>query len=316
MEFDEFSAMNTLVQSAAEGDPQSLQAGFQSVRQLFQVNEARFSRFREDSELSRLNRAAGTWFQSSPELFEVVQEAFALHHLTGGLFDPSILNALQKAGYDRSMDEIKKLPSLPNAAVDDEDSWVRPRFGKTRLDAKRSRILLPKGVQIDLGGIAKGWTASKAADLLSQYSPACTVNAGGDMVCVGLPQGQQAWQISLEDPRDENQVLAVLNIPPGALATTSITRRRWLQGKRPRHHVIDPRTGQPAKSKWLCISVYAPKATQAEAFAKTLLMMGEGEIQTFMKLFNQIRFLAVDRNGKMWGTPQSMEIIDVPQPAQ
>lgn len=321
MEFDEFTAMNTLIQSAAEGDPQSLQAGFQEVRQFFADSEARFTRFREDSELSRLNRAAGTWFQVSPELFEVVQEAFALHHLTGGLFDPSILPALQKAGYDRSMDEIKKLPSLPPESVPadqigEQAQYVRPPFGKTRLNKRRSTILLPKGVQIDLGGIAKGWAASKAADILSRYASACTVNAGGDMVCVGLPQGQSAWQVSLEDPRDENQVLAVLKVPPGALATTSITRRRWLQGKKPRHHVIDPRSGQPVKSDWLCISVYAPKATYAEAFAKCLLMLSGNEIMTFMKMYKEIRFLAIDRNGKMWGSTQSMELIDVPDRAQ
>jgi thiamine biosynthesis lipoprotein len=119
--------------------------------------------------------------------------------------------------------------------------------------------------------------------------------------------------VSLEDPRDEQQVLAVLNIPPGALATTSITRRRWRQGGQARHHVIDPRTGQPVESNWLCISVYAPKATHAEAFAKALLMVSEAEIAAFMTRFHHLRFLAVDRDGKLWGTPQSKEIIDVPE---
>lgn len=313
MEYDEFSAMNTFIQSAAEGDADRLQVGFEGVRQYFEESEARFSRFRENSELSRLNRAAGTWFRVSPEMFEVVQEALELHKMTGGLFDPSILGALQKAGYDRSMDEIKKIASLPAAP---DERWVRPPFAKTRLDSRHKAIFLPEGVQIDLGGIAKGWTASKAAALLSQYSQACTVNAGGDMVCVGLPQDQPSWQVTLEDPRQEGQALAVLKIPPGALATTSITRRRWLQGNQSRHHVIDPRSGQPVTSNWLSVSVYAPKATQAEAFAKALLMVSETEILAFMKMFDQFRFLAVDHDGKLWGTPQSMEIVYVPEYAQ
>lgn len=323
MEFDEFMAMNTLIQSAAEGEPAQLQAGFEAVRQYFAESEARFSRFLEHSELSRLNRAAGSWFHASPELFEVVQEAVELHELTGGLFDPSILHALQQAGYDRSMDEIRKLSVLPAAAP---EIWVRPQFNETRLDPKRSAIWLPQDVQIDLGGIAKGWTASQAAALLNAYSPACTVNAGGDMMCLGLPQGQPAWEVALEDPLDEQNDLAVLHIPPGALATTSITRRRWLQGQRPgepasaagrpRHHVIDPRSGQPVESNWLSISVYAPKATHAEAFAKALLMLGEEEILAFMSQYQSYRFLAVDRNGQLWGTPLSKEIIDVPEYVQ
>ena len=310
MEFNEFTAMNTLIQSAAEGESRPLQVGFEGVRRFFAESEARFSRFCEDSELSRLNRAAGTWFQASPELFEVVQTALELHRLTGGLFDPSILNALRRAGYDRSMDEIKKLSALP---VVSSEKWERPQFDKTCLDPRRGAICLPKGVQIDLGGIAKGWTASKAAVLLSTYSPACTVSAGGDMMCIGLPQGQPSWEVALEDPRDEQQVLAVLKIAPGALATTSITRRRWLQGSQPRHHVIDPRRGQPVEADWLSMSVFAPTATQAEAFAKALLMLSAAEIQAFMKPFHQLRFLAVDYYGKLWGTPQSKEIIDVPE---
>lgn len=313
MEFDEFTAMNTFIQSAAEGEPDRLQAGFERVRQFFADSEARFSRFRDNSELSRLNRAAGTWFHASPDLFEVVQEALELHQLTGGLFDPSMLHALQRAGYDRSMDEIKKLSALPAASP---EIWVRPEFTETRLDPKRNAIWLPGEIQIDLGGIAKGWTASQAAAILSEYSPACTVNAGGDMMCVGLPQGQTAWEVDLDNPLDDHQVLAVLSIPPGALATTSITRRRWVQGGLPRHHVIDPRTGQPVESNWLSISVYAPKATHAEAFAKTLLMLDEDEILDCMSQFPTYRFVAVDRDGKLWGSPQSKEIIYVPEYVQ
>lgn len=308
MEYDEFTAMNTLIQSAAEGTPEALQAGFAAVRQFFADSEDRFSRFRPGSELCRLNRAAGTWFHASPDLFAVVKEALELHDLTDGLFDPSMLHALEQAGYDRSMDEIKKLGNVPGAAP---EIWVRPQFAETQLDARRHAIWLPADVQIDLGGIAKGWTASRAADLLSAYSPACTVNAGGDMVCLGLPQGETAWEVGLEDPLDAERDLAILRIPPGALATTAITRRRWLQDGQPRHHVIDPRTGQPVESNWLSISVLAPKATHAEAFAKMLLMLDEDEIQDFMSQFPTYRFLAVDRDGKIWGTPQSKEIIDV-----
>jgi thiamine biosynthesis lipoprotein len=209
------------------------------------------------------------------------------------------------------MDEIKKHPVLPAAAA--PEIWVRPQFSETQLDPKRNAIWLPRDVQIDLGGIAKGWTASQAARLLSAYSPACTVNAGGDMMCVGLPQGEPAWEVGLEDPLDEQNDLAVLHIPPGAFATTSITRRRWTQGIQTRHHVIDPRTGQPVESNWLSISVHAPTATHAEAFAKALLMLNEEEILDFMSQFPTYRFLAVDRDDRLWGTPQSKELIYVPE---
>ncbi|MGW8225199.1 MAG: FAD:protein FMN transferase, partial [Anaerolineales bacterium] len=93
MEFDEYQAMNTTIQVAAEGSRDELVPGFQQVRRFTEDCEARFSRFREDSELCQLNRSAGTWFQSSPEMMDLMGKALELYWLTDGLFDPSILEA-------------------------------------------------------------------------------------------------------------------------------------------------------------------------------------------------------------------------------
>ena len=239
----------------------------------------------------------------------MVQQAYELHQLTGGLFDPSILPALQTAGYDRSMDEIREADLALAAPAGYESAWQRPPFDAARFDPSARRIWLPAGVQIDLGGIAKGWIAARAAAYLARFTPACAVSAGGDMVLSGLPQDQPAWQVSLEDPRDSQQVLAVLNLPPGALATSAVTKRRWTQGGQARHHIIDPRSGQPAEPAWLSVSVFTENATHAEAFAKALLIGGPLEAARMPGL----RFIAVRPDGSLWGTEKSKEILYVPE---
>ena len=309
MEYDEFSAMNTTVQVAAEGARDSLEAGFQQVRQFIAESEARFSRFREDSELCQLNRSAGKWFQASAGLYELIQEALELHRQTEGLFDPSILTALKQAGYDRSMDALRQAGPLPTMAVTQS---AASRLRQVRLDPAGLGVYLPVGIQIDLGGIAKGWIAEKAVQLLAEHSRACVVSTGGDMKFHGAPSGEPAWQVSLEDPRDEQKVLAVLQIPTGALATSSVARRRWLQGDQVRHHIIDPRTGLPAEVEWLSVSVGAPKATTAEAFAKAILIGGSVVGAQLAAQIPGLWFIAVHPDGSLSGTQKSKEVVYEP----
>lgn len=308
MEYHEFRAMNTAVVLAAEGRDARVQAGFQHAQAFIEACERRFTRFSESSDLSALNRAAGTWQPVSTEMFDVLRQARRYWEATGGLFDPTILEALELAGYDRSLEAVRAggagaaRAGRPPAA---------PGFGAVELDEETRRVRLPAGVRIDLGGIAKGWIAEGAAWLLSAYAPACAVDAGGDLFAAGLPQGEPAWQVGLEDPRDPQQTLAVLRVGPGAVATSSVAKRRWRQGDRVRHHLIDPRSGEPAETDWLSVTVIAPHATTAEAYAKALLIAGSRKAEALAARCREIVYLAVDRDGRLWGSRGAREVLDV-----
>lgn len=229
MEYREFRAMNSDILLAAEGAKSQIETGFREAHTFIEEAEKRFTRFSEDSELAQLNRRTGQWFSASDDLFEVVQQARILHDQTLGLFDPGMLDALILAGYDRSMDELRKVGAQPGKTIDPS---VKPDFLDIRLDEEKKQIWLPQGTRIDLGGIAKGWIAEQAARLLSRYSNACAVSAGGDMALIGLPEGEPAWSVGLEDPLDPSRDLAVLKVGPGAVATSSIAKRRWMKGDR------------------------------------------------------------------------------------
>jgi thiamine biosynthesis lipoprotein len=185
------------------------------------------------------------------------------------------------------------------------------RFEKIKLDEGSGRIWMPEGMQIDLGGIAKGWTAGRAAQILKEGTTACGVSAGGDMVLIGLPEGQDQWEVALEDPRDPDLTLALLHVGPGAVATSSVVKRSWRQGEKQRHHLIDPRSGEPAVSDWLSVTVIAPTGTDAEVYAKVLLIAGSRLAQKIVSGNPKLSFIAVDRQGKLWGSQKSMEHVYV-----
>jgi len=316
MEFYTFRAMNSAIVMAADGRTDEVRFGFQTARDFIETCEKRFSRFLDTSELSQLNRSHGQWFLASPDLFELIKLSRQFYERTSGLFDPTILTDLKRVGYDRSMDELRQLNLISNndgRAKPGERLRERFYFGMVQMDDELSSIWLPEGLEIDLGGIAKGWIAEKAALLLARFSTACTVSAGGDMVLVGTPDELDYWEIELEDPRNPAHALTMLKLGPGAVATSSIIKRSWRQGEKLRHHLIDPRTGDPAETDWLCVTAIADRAVAAEVFAKALLIAGSGQAMELFSRNQEISFIAVDRDGKLWGSQNSLEFFNDPQ---
>lgn len=310
MQYREFTAMSTGILLAAEGDPEALETGFDEVQDFIQAAEKRFTRFSEDSELSALNRSAGGWFPASPELFELLVEAGRLHQLTGGLFDPAVLNTLERLGYDRSIEQVRG-GSASSIRLAGDNSLPGEGFAGVSLDEEGRRVRLPANMRIDLGGIAKGWIAEQAALRLARWSTACAVDAGGDMFLVGLPHDQPAWPVGLEDPQNAGLDLAQLTVPSGAVATSTTLKRRWQKDGVSRHHLIDPRTNLPAQSNWVSVTVLAPHAAEAEVFAKSLLIAGPREAAGLADANGSMAYLAVDRENRIFSSSRIREVLHV-----
>lgn len=299
----EFRAMNTSVMLAAEGE-EAIE-GMYATKVFIDECEQRFSRFLPASELSELNRSAGDWLQVSPELMDMLRLSMSYHKETGGLFDPSILPDLKQAGYDRSMYEIRAQGVSISAGS--SKPTTRPAFRELEFD--ENRVRLPRGMEIDLGGIAKAWIVEKAAQLLHKYADVCAVSAGGDILFLGQPLDGTDWDVYLEDPRNTTETLAQFHIPEGAVATSSVMKRSWLQGDKVRHHLIDPRTGEPAETDWLSVTIIAPDIITAEVYAKAILIGGKTGLSELCARRPEIIYLAVDPNGKLFGSPNSKDFL-------
>jgi FAD:protein FMN transferase len=301
----EFRAMNTPVMIAAEGE--GAIPGMYATKTFIDECEQRFSRFLPASEVTELNHSAGDWLQVSDELMEMLQLSMKYHYETHGIFDPSILTDLKQVGYDRSMDEIKTNGVSVPSGISKRTS--RPAFREMSFDLAENRVRLPYRMEIDLGGIAKGWIVEKAAQLLHRYVDICGVSAGGDILFIGQPLAGLDWDVYLENPRSPTEMLAQLHIPAGAVATSSIMKRTWSQGEKVRHHLIDPRTGEPAQTDWLSVTVISPSVITADVYSKAILMAGAQELPTLLNGRQDLTFIAVDSEGNLSGSPSYKEYI-------
>jgi thiamine biosynthesis lipoprotein len=167
-------------------------------------------------------------------------------------------------------------------------------------------------LEIDLNGIAKGWIVERAAMLLNQYVDVCGVSAGGDILFIGSPSDGLDWDVYLEDPRNPMQMIAQLHLLQGAVATSSITKRAWVQGQHVRHHIIDPRTGEPADTEWLSVTVMAPTIIEADVYAKAILIGGMAAAHSLLQAHPEINFIAVDAKGNLVGSPHYKDYLYEP----
>ena len=245
--------------------------------------EALWSRFRDDSEISRLNAAGGRPVVVSRLTFELIERAVRAWERTGGAFDPTILPALSAAGYDRDYAGVAGDDS-GQGEPDDVVPPVPPGAGVVELDAVVRAVRLPPEVALDLGGIAKGFAADLvAAELLDTGAEGVCVNLGGDLRVSGASPTGDAWAIEIErepgQPAGSNAP-GLLVVAEGGVATTSRRRRVWRRGGEDRHHVIDPRTGRPADVPWSSVTVIAGCAADAEPAATAAFLSGDADRAT------------------------------------
>jgi len=255
------------------GDPPALDAAVSVVERELARFDAACSRFRDDSELSRVNARAGRPVDVSPLLLDALELALRGARLTEGALDPTIGVPLEQAGYDRDWRLIAEAgggQQADSAAATDGTGprlLARRRGGweQVELDHSRRRVRIPAGTKLDLGATAKALAADRAAaSVHSRLGCGVLVALGGDIATAGPPP-PGGWIVHVTDdhrdgPHAPGQRLAITS---GGLATSSTTSRRWRRDGRSMHHIIDPSTGRPAQTRWRTVSVAAADCTDA-----------------------------------------------------
>jgi FAD:protein FMN transferase len=223
------------------------------------------SRFRADSELSVVNRAAGRWVPASALLVELVEVALAAADATGGLVDPCLGHQVDAAGYRSwAAGDLAVLTTAPTAAVS-TGAWREVGVGN-------GRVRIPAGVALDLGATAKAWLADEVAERIAEELGLDVIaNMGGDLRAIAAAPG---WVVGA-DHEVPGLRERTIGITDGGLATSGQGRRRWLTTSGPAHHLIDPRTGRSADTGWWAVSALAASATTANVAATAGMLMDE-----------------------------------------
>ena len=251
--------------------PESLGGALAAVDGVIGALDLQASRFRQDSEISRIHRGGGGLFMLSAGLAEAIGVALEAARWTGGLTDPTVGDALIWLGYDRDFAAIDPERREPAGSPAPAPGWDR-----VQLDGPLLR--LPADVRLDLGATAKGLGADRAvraAMAANGQAGGVLVSLGGDMAVAGQPP-RGGWPVLVAGELDPagTSGLQPVRLASGAIATSSITCRQWRRAGRVLHHIVDPRTGLPADGPWQMVSVAAATCADANAAATASIVAG------------------------------------------
>ncbi|HXL77431.1 MAG TPA: FAD:protein FMN transferase [Candidatus Eisenbacteria bacterium] len=256
--------------------PEALTAAKETADRIINAIDVAASRFREDSELSRVNREAGREVRISPLLAQAIAAGLRGARLTDGAVDPTVGTAVRLAGYDRDFAALPPDGSPIGLSVARVPGWQAIQF-----DEGARVVLVPTGVEIDLGATAKALAADLAAAAALQAVGAggVLVSLGGDIAVAGDPP-VQGWAVQASEdssaPIDDDAETII--IESGGIATSSTTVRQWTRGGLVLHHIIDPSTGLPVAGRWRTASVVAASCVDANIASTAAIVMGDAAI--------------------------------------
>ena len=276
--------------------PQSLTAAKAAVDDVLRAIDAAASRFREDSELSRLNAAPDQVVKVSPLLAHAIREALRGARLTEGAVDPTVGHAMRLAGYDADFGSVPPFGEGLQLVAHRVPGWQAVQFSP----ATRT-VIVPRGVELDLGATAKALASDLAATAaLNAMSKegGVLVSLGGDIAVAGEPP-PQGWSIQASEdattPISDSD--EAVSISSGGMATSGTTVRRWVRGQTILHHIIDPATGLPADSIWRTATVVAGSCVDAN-IASTAAIVLSDRAPTWLEQ-RKLAARLVDREGRV-----------------
>ncbi|HEX2779993.1 MAG TPA: FAD:protein FMN transferase, partial [Gemmatimonadaceae bacterium] len=270
--------MGTLLAISVWGDPRdsvSMLAAIHASRDSVRLVDSLMSNYRRSSEISRVNDAAGdSAVHVSSQTMNVLRQARLLWRLSGGAFDPTVGPFVHAWGFDGGAARIP-----PSRELDSLRALVA--FGDVELDTVASTVRLPRrGMSLDLGGIAKGYALDLARAALARPEiHAGMIDLGGNILVFGAAPGGGRWRLGIVHPRRNRAVLGIVELDSGAIATSGDYERFHIIGGRRYAHIIDPRSGRPARGT-IAATAIGPRGVWSDGLSATLYLVGASRAMT------------------------------------
>jgi thiamine biosynthesis lipoprotein len=249
--------------------------------------ELLMSSYDERSEISILNSEGS--IEPDAEIVHLLERAAYFHQISAGAFDITVEPLLRL--FNMSFGEGSAPPS------DGEIQAALQMVGFDRIEVTSDRISLPDGMKITLGGIAKGYAIDRAVTVLQEHGiQQGLINAGGDMRSIGT-NGEDPWKIALQNPRNSNDLIAILPLIDSAMATSGDYERYFDPDKR-FHHIIDPRTGHSA-TELISVTIVAESALDADALATAVFVSGAQKGMALVNSMKNVETLIITSEGNI-----------------
>ena len=277
------TVMHLTVYSKEDG---VLKQGEEEIRRL----ETLLSVTDENSDIARLNQSDGEWVTVSEETANLLTLAKEYAAKTEGRFDPTVYPAVQAWGFTTHQ---KRVPSQ------EELDGLLTLVDYNQIEIKGTQARLPKGMGVDLGAIAKGYAADRVKTLYEAAGISGILSLGGNVLTIGQKPNGQGFTVAIQDPENTNQTLGTLTLNGGQAAVTSGDYQRYFEQNGVRyHHVLDPKTAAPAMSDFTSVTVIAPSAAKADAYATALFVAGKEQAKELVKTLS-VEGVFVTKEGKI-----------------
>lgn len=267
----DFFAMDTFIRLDAYGKNagEALAACQSEMKRI----EALLSVSSEYGDVYRINHAEGGQTRVSAETVALLVEAFAVSAQTGGAFDPTVYPLVECWGF---FDAAQRVPDAQQIEK------LLPLVGWENALLHADTVKLPAGAGVDLGGVAKGYAADRLAGMLRANGiESALLSLGGNVYALGAKPDGGEWRIGVQDPASETGVLGVVHARDEAVVTAGSYQRRFAQDGVTYHHILDPKTGYPADSGLVSVTVICDSATRADALSTALFVMGAERATAF-----------------------------------
>lgn len=287
----ELFAMDTIMDLTVYADNSS--EILSEAGQMIQKYENLFSVNIETSDVARLNNADGKPVQVSEETYELIRKSIKVSELTDGLFDISVYPLVRAWGFTT---ETYRVPEQT------EVQKILQNVDYTRIQLEEDNtVVLAEDMQIDLGGIAKGYVSQKLTDLFKEkHVTAAVVSLGGNVQTYGTKPDGTPFTVGITDPRDGTGVLGTIEVKEKAVITSGSYQRYFEKDGTVYHHIMDKRTGAPAESDLSSVTVITDNGETADSLATALFVMGKEKAIEFEKSNPGIQLILIDTDYDIW----------------
>lgn len=290
-------AMGTLINQKLSMPTSQAQEIIKEALMLIERLEKIMSFYDITSQISQINNQAGqSWILVDPELLWVIKESKRYARLTDGFFNIAI------AALVTLWQDYGKCGQVPPQSlieerligVDYEDILIDELNGKVKLRREEQKV--------DLGGIAKGYTANQVIQFYRQRGlHSAMINLGGNVALLGKRENGKPWQVGIQDPdRERGQCLATIAVSDTSVVTSGDYERFFLEGDRHYHHILNPFTGYPADSKLRSVTVIYPDAMLSDVLSTTLFILGREKGIRMLHRFADVKAVIVQEDKKIY----------------
>ncbi len=305
MEEIQLFAMDTFMDLKASGE-NGREALLKAEKEINHL-ERLFSTTLEQSEVFQINQNAGqTAVSVSDDTLHLMQKAKEYYTLTDGAFDITIAPVVKAWGFT---EEVKKVPS------EEELQQKLQLVSNDKLRIENNTILLEqKNMAVDLGGIAKGYTSDKVNEILKQEGiTSAVLYLGGNVSVIGRKEDNTKWRVAIQDPLEEEKFAGILNIEDCSIITSGVYQRFFEQNGKKYHHIIDSRTGKPAETGLLSVTIVSKNGTMADALSTSFMVMGVEKSSDLWKKSNDFGAIFITNKKEIYITQDIADAFELEQ---